>query len=231
VLGPRFRAQVQAALASGALVLSGCFSDKGIPTTGGTEATSDEPTAGTTGEPATSTGEPASPPQLISVQRVETALLLTFSEPIAAPAELDPEQFRLSAAIAHPDGAKTTYYDPGPWNIYCYVADGMEECYAVELTAFSVEATAQSDELVIEFFTEIYPTTCMELDARAKAIGSTGALYLHYSDNGAPIVDLDGEPLVAIGEPWVLEQFSTELAVPGEFPFLNPLLPIPCPVP
>ena len=67
--------------------------------------------------------------------------------------------------------------------------------------------------------------------AHAQKIGSTGALYLHYSDNGPPITDLDGEALVAIGEPWVLDQFSTELAVPGEFPFMDPLLPIPCPIP
>lgn len=230
MLGPRFRAHVQAALASGALALSGCFSDEGIPAPGEPESTSDgDPTASTT-EPAT--GEPSEPPQLISVQRVETALLLKFSEPVEAPDEIDPEQFRLSAAIVHPDGLKTVYYDPGPWNIYCYESSkGMEDCYEVELTAFLVEAGAQPDELVVEFFTEIYPSTCMELDARAKAVGSTGALYLHYSDDGAPIADLDGEPLVAIGEPWVLEQFSTELAVPGKFPFLNPLLPIPCPVP
>jgi hypothetical protein len=233
VLGPRFRALVQAALASGALVLSGCFSDKGVPPPEDTEATSADPTLGTTGEAVTGTGEPPAPPQLIEVKRVDTALVLTFSEPINIPADLDPEQFRLSAAIAHPDGAKTAYYDPGPWNIYCYVpmTTGMEDCYAVDLTAVIVEPTAQSDELLIEFFTEFYPSLCMELDARAKAIGSTGALYLHYSDNGPPITDLDGEALVAIGEPWVLDQFSTELSVPGEFPFLNPRLPIPCPIP
>lgn len=227
VLGPRFRAHVQAALASGALVLSGCFSDKGVPPGEETETASDgEPTAGT--EP---TGEPSGPPQLIAVERQETALLLKFSEPVKAPAEIDPEQFRLSAAIVHPDGAKTVYYDPGPWNIYCYVGMDITDCYALELTAVLVDPGSLADELLVEFFTEIYSTTCMELDTRAKKIGGEGALYLHYSDNGAPIVDLDGEPLVAIGEPWVLDQFSTQLEVPGEFPFLNPRLPIPCPPP
>lgn len=231
VLGPRFRAHVQAGLASGALVLSGCFSDKGVPSSGDTEATGD-PTD-TSGDAVTGTGEPSAPPQLIAVERVDTGLRLTFSEPIDIPDDLDPEQFRLSAAFAHPDGSKTVYYDPGPWNIYCYVpmTTGMEDCYAVELTAFVVEPTAQPDELLVEFFTDFYPTLCMEIDARAQAIGSTGALYLHYSDNGPPITDLDGEALVAIGEPWVLDQFSTELAVPGEFPFLNPRIPIPCPIP
>lgn len=224
VLGPRFRAHVQAALASGALVLSGCFSDGGLAAT---ESTGDD----ATGE-ATETGPPSGPPELLAVERVDTALVLKFSEPVEVPEEIDPEQFRLSAAIFHPGEVKTVYYDPGPWNIYCYVdMDGVEYCYPEQLTAFEVFAGDKPEEVVVEFFIEVYAPTCIALEERATAIDSTGALYLHYSDNGPPIVDLDGEPLVAIGEPWVVDQFSTELAVPGEFPFMNPRLPIPCPVP
>jgi hypothetical protein len=258
MFGFRFSARVHAALASGALTLAGCFSDMGLqgatsgpqtdePTTSGTSTTStgttdDAPattgpatTGGTSGDPPELTtwpGDPVSkpgPPELVSVELDDETLRLTFTEPMGPVGAVAPAQFRLSAAIFVPEEKVTVYYDPSPWNVACIdIATGMPDCYEEPLTVYEIDDSLDPNELDVDLAYEVVAATCAELATRAIALGGTGALYLHYTDDGAgQVTDVDGEALVGFGESWVSSGEPTRM-VAGEFPELVPLLPIPC---
>lgn len=54
-------------------------------------------------------------------------------------------------------------------------------------------------------------------------------IFVHYKPGPNPIADDAGNPLASLGSHWVDARASAYLELRGDFPHLNPYLPIPCP--
>lgn len=192
----------------------------------------------------TTTGPPPmdGPPQLIDAFFLtQTTLQLVFSEPIAPTTGVDPTKFRLSAAYGgggyYWDG--TSYQDVGNWNgeeycqEYCnYYGECYEWCYTMPgpvLRTSGMENGPESHQVTLTLDAPVSAGVCETVKQIAEAGYDTG-LFIHYSNNGFPgIIDTQGEPLDAIAEHWVLRPNDRWADQQGEFPFMDPYIPIPCP--
>ncbi len=275
MLGLRFSRLVHASLAGGSLVLGGCVSraydfdeggeddpePTGTASTTDVDPTVDPTTVGPTTSPTTTATDPTidptdptgpppempGPPQLIAAELLDDLqLLLTFSEPLAAPQAVDPRQFRLSAAYA-PKGQyyyqyNTYYQEIGSWNgmcyeqcyEYCYDTGCEEYCwdYCQPGPPVRVGAIAQPldrpDLLVLTLDNAIGPGVCTQLETFPSQ-WATG-LFIHYTPDGsAQVTDLVGERLGDIGEHWALQPDRQWTYTQGTFPLMEPVIPIPCP--
>jgi hypothetical protein len=210
--------------------------------------TSQPPPPGTT----TTTGPPPleGPPQLIDAYFLtEDTLQLVFSEPIAPTDGVDPTKFRLSLAHTssgyYGESYTTHYNDVGNWNgeEYCYEYCGCnficdtegecyEWCYTMQgpiLHVSGMENGPASHQVVLTLDHPIKPSVCGVLKD-IQEYGYDGGLFVHYSNNGFPgIVDTQSEPLDAIAEHWVLRPHDRWANQQGDFPFMDPYIPIPCP--
>jgi hypothetical protein len=259
---------------TGCVDRSYAFEDEGgsgaESTEGATESATD-PTGGTVGtvgtagptteppnptdptvDPTDPTGPPPppdlpGPPQLIAADMLDNlTLALTFSESIAPPAEVNPQQFRLSAAYA-PKGEyyyyqyNTYYQEVGNWNgqcqeycyEYCYDEGCQEQCwdYCSPGPPLRVAAIAplpdRPDILLLTFDNGIGSGVCTQLENFPSQW--TRGLFIHYTPDGtAPVTDTQGELLADIGEQWALQPDRQWLYNQGTFPFMEPVLPIPC---
>lgn len=59
--------------------------------------------------------------------------------------------------------------------------------------------------------------------------GLKSGLFVHYRPGATPLADAAENPLAAIGPQWVDARAESYLEFQGDFPNLNPYLPIPCP--
>ena len=184
---------------------------------------------------------------------------LQFSEPIAATGAVDPSKFRLSAAFANGYYSYGTFYaDLGRWNgeemcyQYCY-GDSYygdvggyegggsygesgqncnEWCYTPPgppVHILSVTNGAYSDRVVLTLDQTLSPNVCKQIQQRLEQGADASAIFLHYSNNGAGITDLDGEQLEAISEAWVLLTTQYYTYQQNFFPLMDPFIPIDCP--
>jgi hypothetical protein len=199
----------------------------------------------------TSTGPPPldGPPQLIDAYFLtDTTLQLVFSEPIAPTTGVDPAKFRLSVGYVgsgYYEGYSTNYNDVGNWNgeEYCYeycgcnfICDTEGECYEYCYTmqgpilhVSGMDNGPASHQVVLTLDHPVKPGVCGVLKD-LEQYGYEGGLFVHYSNNGFPgIVDTQSEPLDAISEHWVLRPNDRWASQQGDFPFMDPYIPIPCP--
>lgn len=173
-------------------------------------------------------------PELLDARLVDLdTVVLRFSEPLAAVAEVDPSShFRLGTALVIDDlqgGELTVYYD-----LAHHFADGVPGQHAAGpwfrhgFTA--VAAIERGDDprelrLLLSYPLEHYACDAL---AEAAALGIPAGIHVHYAEAGFPrVTDEAGNPLADIGAWWVDASFST--TQPGAFPELDPRLPIPCP--
>lgn len=219
------------------------------PTSAG-PATATTPTTDPTLDPTDPTGLPPEqpgPPQLIEAELLDGAsLLLSFSEPLASTLSVDPRQFRLSAAFT-PNGTYyyqyyTYYQEVGSWNgacyencyEYCYDGSCQEYCWTycqpgppVRVATLS-QPLDRPDLLLLTLDQAIGSGVCSQLQSFPAQW--TSALFVHYTPEGsAPITDLSGELLADIAEHWALQPDRQWDYNQGTFPFMEPVLPIPCP--
>ncbi len=267
MLGLRFSRLVHASLAGGSLALMGCvdraydFGDSGEVI----DPTDDPDPTDPSGDPPDPTGQPPEPdpnpmpppppsepgpPRLLDVRFIDAATLeLTFSEGMAPTDEVNPRQFRLSAAISPEPGygyGGTFYQEVGMWNggeyyceEYCYeqcVPDGCyERCFEYCSTPpgppVVVEAITPTDRpqvLLLSLSDPISGGVCQELDNLPS--DWTAELYIHYTVQGSALVaDLDGEAFEDLGAHWVLDFGNEYSYVEGYLPYMSPELAIPCP--
>jgi hypothetical protein len=224
------------------------------PTVGSvTNPTSPPTTVGPTTDPTDPTAPPPPPPELPGPPKLIAAdlidnltLALTFSEGLSPPSSVDPTQFRLSAAYA-PKGNyyyqyNTYYQEVGNWNgaceeycyQYCYGNGCYEQCWdycqpgpPVRVTAIA-QLPDRIDVLLLSLDNGIGHGVCSQLDAFPRQW--TKGLFIHYTPDGtAPVTDTQGEALADIGEIWALQPNRQWMYNQGTFPFLDPVLPIPCP--
>jgi hypothetical protein len=201
-------------------------------------------TSSTTGPPPLD-----GPPQLIDAFFLdESTLQLVFSEPIAPTDGVDPAKFRLSLAYAGGGyyGQTTHYNDIGNWNgeeycqEYCgcnFICDTdgyecYEWCYTSQgplLQVSGMENGPAAHQVILSLDHPVKPTVCKVL-TDIDMFGYEGGIFVHYSNNGFPgIVDTQSEPLDAISEHWVLRPSDRWANQQGDFPFMDPYIPIPCP--
>ncbi len=224
----------------------------GMPTSPSTSA---NPTTPTTVDPSTTTAMPMDgPPQLLDVRLIDARTLeLYFSEAMAPPTNVDPGLFRLSLAYSN---YYTDYYDWGgtfyqdlkfftgqeycyeycwcKWYEYYYC----QEYYCQEwcsqqpgppINAVSItQSTSSSDRLLLALDAPVTGQICGVVD-RFQDQWTSAGLFLHYSNNGPPVLDTQGEQLAPIAEHWVLPPQRDYAYERGYFPSMIPIIPIDCP--
>ncbi|MEM9455814.1 MAG: hypothetical protein AAGF11_16660 [Myxococcota bacterium] len=270
MLGLKFSRLVHASLAGGSLMLAGCvdraydFGDSGSfnpnpdpsgdPDPSGNPDPSGDPNPNpsTTGDPVPPPPDVPGPPRLIAAQFIDNArLVLTFSEAIAPPTSVNPQQFRLSSAFA-PQGEYyyqygTNYQEVGLTNgvdyfceEYCYEYCYQDECYdrcweycytppGPPVRVISVDPIPDRPEaLVLGLDNPINGGVCSQLNQFPPEWISD--LFIHYTPAGtAPITDNAGDVLAPIAEHWALEPNADFAYIEGFFEWMDPVLPIPCP--
>lgn len=198
-------------------------------------------------DPTAPPPEMPGPPQLIAAQLIDNLTLeLTFSEPLAPPNSVDPQQFRLSAAYA-PKGEyyyqyNTYYQELGNWNgsceeycyDYCYDTGCYDQCWdycqpgpPVRIAGI-VQPAGRPDLLWLSLDNGIGSGVCSQIVNFPPKW--TKGLFIHYTPEGnAPVTDTAGELLADIAEHWALQPNRQWSYNQGTFPFMEPVIPIPCP--
>jgi hypothetical protein len=93
----------------------------------------------------------------------------------------------------------------------------------------SIVNGAYADRALMVLDGAITANLCKQLALKVEQGASQGALFLHYSNNGPGITDLDGLGLDAIAEHWVLLTNQYYSYQQSTFPYMNPFIPIACP--
>lgn len=226
-----------------------------LTTTGPTTSPTDPtlPTSAT--NPTNPTGIPiAGPPQLIDVQVLDGNVLeLYFNEAMTDPSAIDPNNFRLSLSYSNYYGngyeyGGTFYADLSRFtgeeicNEYCYCEyydEYCEEEYCNEycytqpgppIMPIGLSPTpGLGDRFQLILDTPITTQICDRVREYQQNWSSAG-IFLHYSNNAAPLVsDSQGELLAPIAEHWVLPPQREYSYVPGYFDAMVPFIPINCP--
>ena len=223
-------------------------------TTDGTTTSPSTTANPTTSTSSTTAGPVEGPPLLLDVQVIQpTTLELYFSEAMGPPTSVDPGLFRLSLAYSNYyaeyyqwggtfyqdlkqfTGGETCYeqcwceyyyYD------YCQSYYCMDFCYQQPGPPINVIAVSPSsggtDRLLLTLDVAISSPICNVVDQYKEQWSGSG-LFLHYSNNGAPVLDTQGEQLLPIAEHWVLPPHTDYAYEQGYFPAMTPFIPIACP--
>jgi hypothetical protein len=97
-----------------------------------------------------------------------------------------------------------------------------------ELVGISLSTGVSADRVYMTLSSGITAGVCDAI-VRNGEFSSAAGLYLHYTNNGAPqMADTDGEQLDAIAEHWALPPPRDWNYMPGYFPAMSPIIPIPC---
>lgn len=177
--------------------------------------------------------KPRGRPEVVDAELVSGDLLrLTFSEPIAPVAGIDPNDFRLSVGMAksYRTYAYAYYYD---------LADASDS----DLPFLELRDMTLVDPRVLELHLEpdFDLAVCHELlDELAMmtsepGIQVRGGVFLHYLPSRAAIEDLEGNPLAAMGSDWLLarrsggeEAYEIYMSGPAARRALRDVVPIRC---
>jgi hypothetical protein len=171
-----------------------------------------EPAEPSTGQPLRIEQEPlprAKPlgrPEVVDAELVSGDVLrLTFSEPLAPVAAIDPNDFRLSVGMAksYRTYAYAYYYD---------LADAVES----ERPLLELRDLTMVDPRVLELHLEpdFDLAVCHDLLAELATLTNEpgiqvrGGVFLHYLPSKSAIEDLDGNPLAPMGSDWLLARRS-----------------------
>ena len=227
--------------------------DPTSPTT--TSAGPTSVTSPTTVDPSTTTVGPVDgPPLLLDVRIIEpTTLELYFSEAMAPPSSVDPAQFRLSLAYSnyyneYYQWGGTFYQDLKQFTgeQYCYeycwckyykydycqayyCQDYCSQQPGLPITPISLaQSTLGTERLLVYLDTPISGQVCDVLAQYQEQFTGSG-LFLHFSNNGPPLLDTQGEQLLPIAEHWVLPPHTDYAYEQGYFPAMDPFIPIDCP--
>jgi hypothetical protein len=165
------------------------------------------------------------PPTLVSARMDEQELVrLTFTEPLASVADVNPASFRISWAwygmgYAGYD-SYTAYYDP--MLLLCLASDYCPGEYTDVIELSHAPDDPSSLLLRLDVF---HPYICESIGYYADA---PSPLLPHFDAGIATITDLDGEPLASISPEFVTAP-DGYLEVDGNFPNYPMSIPIECP--
>ncbi len=172
-----------------------------ISTTATATATDGAPPPEPQSKPARKVGSRNLRPTVLDAELLPDGkhLRLYMSEPVTVPDGVDPNDFRLSVAMAYSYRlyAYAYYYDLG----------AMGEAGEM-LDILSLREQGYTLELELDQFVD--PTYCMELEQEIEAaksepgVRADGGIFLHYSPGERPIVDKDGNAMPPIAAEWAL---------------------------
>lgn len=108
-------------------------------------------------------------------------------------------------------------------NMWCYTPPGPP------VKVVAVTSTGYSDRVILTLDQVLKPNVCKQIQQRLEQGADASAIFLHYSNNGQGIADLEGEQLEAISEAWVLLATQDYSYQPSFFPLMDPFIPIDCP--
>ena len=250
----RARIPVTTSLASLAMLIptSGCrrpSADLNLPSDGNAVAPEPAPGQAPAAQacPSVPKPPPGSPddhesPTIVGARFVaRDRVQLTFSEPLAPVAGVNPRQFRLSHAYSMVDGVGNEGYATG----YYYDLAGADP-YDPPMVFVQMELYADQPEVVALTLSAPVPDSLCEtiVDTLASLSEEAGesetprhgevGLYLHYTERGSDGVrDKVNNPLRDIGADWALNFGSRHKTVYGTEPVmrLDLLVPIVCPDP
>jgi hypothetical protein len=194
----------------------------GCDSEGNTGSTAEED--GETGD-----GSNETPFELVSASLDATGqvVVLHFSEPVAPVDGIDPSDFRISyaalTALCGDEGCvdQTTYWDP---NFYTEDYLGYQSGTGDRFEADQITLGNPATDVSLHFGKPIKPYLCQYI---APYADEYDFLFVHHAPGDIPLESADGEPLAAIGAPFVHEDFMV-FSVDGDFPNLDPKIPIPC---
>ncbi len=159
-------------------------------------------------------------------------IALRFSEPVGSLDGVDPSDFRISVARPYQlcSGGGGCVDKTGYWDANFYVAYYLDyapygpppgsDRFEVDLLAPGNMAT----DVSLHFAVPLDPVFCEYFE------GYPAPLFVHFAPGPIPVRSADGEPLAAIGPEWVdYVGPIPAMGVDGEFPNLDPRVPIPCP--
>ncbi|PRP90407.1 hypothetical protein ENSA7_82920 [Enhygromyxa salina] len=161
-----------------------------------------------------------------------STLVLSFSEPIASVADIDPvTHFRLGSGFALDALGVTVYYDLSHHFWDGFPGSGADASGLWPRHGFTIVSLVEPGDDPSQLrLTLAYPLTYYVCDnlSLADEMEIPAGIHLHYAEAGFPrVTDEAGNPLADIGAWWVSASFST--TQPGAFPELDARMPIPCP--
>jgi hypothetical protein len=128
-------------------------------------------------------------------------LRLQLSEPVTPVDGVDPNDFRLSVAMAY----EYKFY------AYAYYYDLGEVGETGELLSMS-SLKDHGDTLELELDQFVDPAYCMEIEIEVRdmrsepGVRADGGIFLHYAPGERPILDVEGNAMSAIAAEWVLRK-------------------------
>jgi hypothetical protein len=191
---------MQAALASGALLIPACSTS---------EPVAPEP-------PAPALEQDTTLPSVVAASVSDGVLTVRFSEPVTPPDSVDPRKFRLTFGYYSSSKADSYYY----YSDY-YTASHVARTWYTDVGRFAPEATpirqTAPNTIRLPLPADFNAAWVCDDVARIKKRDPRArpGLYLHYAERGGPgITDRRGNRLRSIAPYWLTAASST---VPGDF--------------
>lgn len=162
-------------------------------------------------------------------------IVLSFSHPLAAFDEVDPQAFRISM------GAGTRYFNPYYGNGYYEVTRYWDPNYiggysggSKQFQAIALRPGPTGRQLRIDFQEPLDADACMIIaEYESMPIEPPDflevGLFVHHRANGIPLRDTEGTDLAAMGPDWVTSTYGFMFVEGPMFTFLDPKIEIPCP--
>jgi hypothetical protein len=174
----------------------------------------------------------------------EDTLTLSFTSAVAEPGNVDPNDFRLSAALTYQltysYGGTSYSYAGSTYTDLAYVVEYGSGGGPLRMSFTSITPGPSPEQLVlttalaIDGACEWADSTRTMFEEYAEAYGDDASfeidLFLHYAAGEVPITAEDGgHALADIGPDWVLSSALEHAIEEFGFPHLRPRLRIPCP--
>ena len=175
------------------------------------------------------------PPTIVDAHFEDAStLVLSFSEPVAATDDVHPEShFRLGVGFWLEDLGYTAYYDLS--NHFTGEVPGQSGALTEQWLRHGdtqivrIEPGDDPAQLRLRLNFPVDPYVCETLLA-AEGIDVPAGIHLHYARANPPrITDLAGNELAEVASWWAIKAPALSSTRDGEFPDLNPRMPIPCP--
>lgn len=148
-------------------------------------------------------GPDRTPPTVTGAELVgSTSVRIHFSEPIVAPDDFDPSDFRISHLRVYFQRQGALY------NAYYYDAAYYHHDGRAPGSVVMSHARFGEDTIDIAFAPELSPARCRAVEYAEHydppGVQSDEGLFLHYAAGQIPIRDNDGNALANFGAEWVL---------------------------
>jgi hypothetical protein len=174
----------------------------------------------------------------------DSTITLTFSQPVADLADVDPNNFRLSMgqtlSVTYSYGGITETYQYTSYRDLATVVYNYNYYGGYRFSFMSIERGASANQVILRTTDALGPTSCEFIDYATAQFEMYAdyydpnaqfdlAMFLHYAAGDIPVESESGVPLTDIGAAWVLTSDTFSDRQGFGFTMLSPQLRIPCP--